>query len=143
MKVNSLKCGKEEVKMNNTINIVAQAFYGNKVGTSIKIENMDSFILGNLDGINSDYEKVDRTIVKIPNTDNLVIVYNKYFEENERKRKEDLFKNDNYILKPTATIPEINLELYSRCIVCRVNDNGEFESLRDGDFKKFEQYLAD
>ena len=86
---------------------------------------------------------VDRTIVKIPNTDNLVIVYNKYFEENERKRKEDLFKNDNYILKPTATIPEINLELYSRCIVCRVNDNGEFESLRDGDFKKFEQYLTD
>lgn len=129
--------------MNNTISIVAQAFYGNKVGTNIKIENMDSFILGNLDGINSIYEKVDRTIVKIPNTDNLVIVYNKYFEENERKRKEDLFKNDNYILKPTATIPEINLELYSRCIVCRVNDNGEFESLRNGDFEKFEQYLTD
>lgn len=127
----------------NMINIVAQAFYGNKVGTSIEVKNIDSFILGNLDGINASYEKVDRTIVKIPNTDNLVIVYNKYQEEDELKRKDELFKNKDYILKPTATIPEINFELYSRCIVCRVNDNGEFESLRDGDFEKFEKYLTD
>ena len=128
---------------NNLVSIVSQAFYGNKVGTAIKVENLDSFILGNLDGINASYEKVDRTIVKIPNTDNLVLVYNKYQEDEECKRKDELFENKGYTLKPTAIIPELNIKLYSRCIVCRVNDNGDIVSLQDGDFEKFEKYLMD
>ena len=129
--------------MNKNINVVAQAFYGNRTGTMINLDDVDSFILGNLDGINMPYEKVDRTIINLPNMDNVVIVYNKYQEEHDLKRKEDLFKNNNYKLKPTAIIPEYDMELYSRCIVCRINENGELESLQDGDYEKFVNYLAE
>ena len=131
--------------MNNTnkkINIVAQAFYGNRVGTEINKENVDRFILGCLDDSIEVTEKINRTIVKIPNTDN-VIVYNKYQEEEELNRKEKLLKDKNYILKPLVVIPEENIELYSRCIVGRINADGELESLKSGDYEKIVKYLAE
>ena len=129
--------------MNNTISIVAQAFYGNRTGTNIKKEDVDSFILGNLDGINGSNDIVNRTIVRVPNTDNIVIVYNKHEEEKRLKDKEDYFAKDNYELKPVVVIEEDGIEIYSRCIVCRINDNGELESLKDGDYEKFVNYLAE
>lgn len=129
--------------MNNMISIVAQAFYGNRTGTDIKKEDVDSFILGNLDGINGENEIVNRTIISVPNTDNIVIVYNKYEEEKRLKDKEEYFAKDNYELKPVVVIPENNIKLYSRCIVCRMNGNGELESLEKGDYEKFVNYLAE
>lgn len=125
-------------KDNNLISVVSQAYYGNKVGTEVNVDKVDNFILGYLHDFPIE-EPIDRTIVKVPNTENIVIVYNKYKEE----KKRDIKANEYHDLKPTAVIPEINFELYSRCIVCRMNDNGELESLQDGDFEKFEQYLAD
>ena len=88
-------------------------------------------------------EKIDRTIINIPNTDNLVIVYNKYNEEEALKRKEEAFAEDGYETKPLVTIPENNIKLYSRCIVCRMNENRELESLQNGDYEKFVKYLAE
>ena len=38
---------------------------------------------------------------------------------------------------------ESDIEIYSRCIVCRVNESGELESLREGDYEKFVKYLAE
>lgn len=132
--------------MNNvnksTISIVAQAFYGNRTGTEIKPERVDAFILGYMDDTIGKYEKVDRTIVSVPNTDNIVIVYNKYQEEERLQRKEELLNNEGYELKPVAVIPENNIEIYSRCIVCRI-DNGKLVSLQDGDYEKFAKYLAE
>ena len=32
-------------------------------------------------------------------------------------------------MKPLATIPELDLTLYSRCLVCRMNEDGTFASL--------------
>lgn len=132
--------------MNNVnksaISIVAQAFYGNRTGTEIKPERVDAFILGYMDDTIGKYEKVDRTIVSVPNTDNIVIVYNKYQEEERLQRKEELLNNEGYELKPVAVIPENNIEIYSRCIVCRI-DNGELVSLQDGDYEKFVKYLAE
>lgn len=131
--------------MNNTnkkINIVAQAFYGNRVGTEISREDVDRFILGYTDNHIKATEKVNRTIVRIPNTDN-VIVYNKYQEEEELNRKEELLKDKDYVLKPLVLITEENIEIYSRCIVCRMNAKGELESLQSGDYEKFVQYLAE
>lgn len=128
---------------NNLISIIAQAFYGNRVGTEIKKENVDRFILGILDNSIPISETVDRTIIPIPNMENLVIVYNKHQEGKKLKDKEEYFKNDGYELKPLAFIPEKNLEIYSRCIVCRINDKGELESLKEGDYEKFIKYLAE
>ena len=127
----------------NVIGIVSQAFYGNRVGTEVKKENIDSFILGYQSNDIPVTESVDRTIINIPNTDNIVIVYNKYEEEAALSRKEELLKEKDYVLKPLATIPEENVEIYSRCIVCRINENGELESLQKGDYEKFVKYLAE
>lgn len=128
---------------NNLISIIAQAFYGNRTGTEIKKENVDRFILGILDNSIPISETVDRTIIPIPNLENLVIVYNKHQEAQKLKDKVEYFKEDGYELKPLAFIPEENLEIYSRCIVCRMNDDGELESLEEGDYEKFIKYLAE
>ena len=39
------------------------------------------------------------------------------------------------------TIPELDLTLYSRCLVCRMNADGTFASLEKEDFEKFRQGL--
>ena len=87
-------------------------------------------------------EPVDRTIIRLPGSDNLVLVYNKYQEEERLVDKERALREDNYILKPVASIPEANLDIYSRCIVCRMNADGVFESLGEGDYEIWGRYLA-
>lgn len=119
---------------NNLLNIVAQAFYGNRVATEINKEDVDRFILGYIDNDIVVTEKIDRTMVKVPNTNDIVIVYNKYAEE-EAKNKG--FK------KPLVAIPSENIELHSRCIVCKVDEDGELDSLQREDFDKFMTYLAE
>lgn len=128
---------------NSLISIIAQAFYGNRTGTEIKKENVDRFILGVLDDSIPIVETIDRTVIPIPNLENLVIVYNKHQEGEKLKDKEKYLKEDGYELKPLAFIPEEKLEIYSRCIVCRVNEEGELESLEEGDYEKFVKYLAE
>lgn len=129
--------------MNNTINIIAQAFYGNRVATEIDKENIDSFILGYMDGEVPSEKSIDRTIIHIPNTDGIVIVYNKHEEERNRKLKDRALKEANYVMKPLAVIPEENIELYGRCIACRMNADGELESLKENDFDIIIKYLAE
>lgn len=128
---------------NNVIEVVAQAFYGNRVNTAIEKENVDRFILGYQSNDIPVTEPIDRTIVKVPNTDNIVIVYNKHEEEQAKSHREKLLKEENYILKPLATIEEENIKIYSRCIVCRIDENGELESLQKGDYEKIVMYLAE
>ena len=134
-------------KINNKMYIVAQGFYGNRTRTEIDREEVDHFILGYLDdSIAVSEEKIDRTIIHIPNTDNIVIVYNKYEEEEARQRKTELYATEKYTMKPLAIIAEDgenDIEIYSRCIVCRVNESGELEGLRESDYEKFTQYLAE
>lgn len=129
--------------MNNTIRVITQAFYGNKMETDIKKENIDRFILGYIDNSITINKKVDRTIVKIPNTDNIIIIYNKYQEEEELNRKNELLSNNNYVLNPLVIIPEHNIKIYSRCIACRINENGELESIQNEDYEKLVKYLSE
>ena len=117
---------------NNIINIIAQAYYGNRVATEINKEDIDRFILGYQDDSITVTEPIDRTVIHIPNTDGIVIVYNKYSEEGNKER-----------MKAVAVIPEENIELHSRCIACRMNADGELESLQEGDFEKLVKYLAE
>lgn len=119
---------------NNLMSIVAQGWYGNRTGTEVRKEEIDSFICN---------KTPDRTIIPIPNTENIVIVYNKYNEEEWQTRKNELFATENYQLKYTVYIPEKNIKLYSRCIVCRIDNEGELVSLEKGDYEKFVKYLAE
>lgn len=85
---------------------------------------------------------VDRTVIHLPESDDLVLIYNDHQETEWLEKKERAFKEDKYIIKPLATIPEMNLEVYSRCIVCRMTVDGECESLRDGDHEIWGRYLT-
>lgn len=129
---------------NKIIVIVAQEFYGNLTMTEIKEKNMDDFILGHLDErYNAEFfgDKIDRTIIDIPNT-NLVIIYNKYQEEERLELKAELFKGRENEAKATAIIPEKSLTIYSRCIVCRRNEDGSFDSIEDDDYNVITKYLV-
>lgn len=130
-------------KKNDLLKIVAQAFYGNRMRTEIEKEDIDGFILGYIDNSFEVREKIDRTIINVPNTDNIVIVYNKYQEEERLQRKKELLEEENYELKPLVVIAEKDIEIYSRCIVCRIDKDGNFESLQKEDYKKFMKYLAE
>lgn len=127
---------------NELICIISQAFYGNRTGTEIRRENIDRFILGYQTDDVDVTEAIDRTVIHLPGSDNLVLVYNKYQEEERLKVKERALREDNYVIKPLAAIPELNLEIYSRCIVCRMNADRVFESLAEGDFEIWDRYLA-
>ena len=71
-----------------------------------------------------------------------VEVHNKLFEEEQLKEKAEVYEKRGYVMKPLATIPELDLTLYSRCLVCRMNADGTFASLEKEDFEKFIDYLA-
>lgn len=123
--------------------VMMQAMYGNRTGMEIDPEDMDRLILGYLsDKLSIDKERVNRTIVRIPGSDNLVLIYNKLFEEEQLKEKAEVYEKRGYVMKPLATIPEFDLTLYSRCLVCRMNADGTFASLEKEDFEKFIDYLA-
>ena len=128
--------------MKKSIIIVAQAFYGNRTVTEISEDNMDRFILGYLSNELPITEKIDRSIIHVPGSDNIVFVYNKYEEEKSREDRDRFLEEDNWEMKPLAVIPEMDIKLYSRCIACRLNEDGAFESLEDGDFIKFMHYLT-
>lgn len=111
--------------------------------TTMQKEAVDYFILGYTglprEGVVN--EQIDRTIVRIPNEDNLVVLYNKHFEEREVHRKQEVLAEDNYVLMPTIHIDEIGLNLYSTCVVCRLAEDGSVKSIGADDYAKFQKYL--
>ena len=134
---------KELVKKESVLTIVTQAFYGNRVITGVKEDDLDALILGFVSPELFDGKEVNRTMVPVPGTNNLVFIYNKFREERALKSKERLLKEENYHKKPLAVIPEENLEIYSRCIVCRIDEFGNPASLQSEDYDKFMDYLAE
>ena len=122
--------------MNTTIKVMMQGFYGNRTITEIKEEDFDYVILGILDKklIPIENDKIDRSVIRIPSAEYIVIVYNKHQEEEKRR---------NTNINPIVNIPEANISLYSRCAICRMDNEGNFESLQTEDFDKFINYLAE
>ncbi len=99
-------------------------------------EGIDRFILGCMNAELAKEvikpEDIDRTIVRIPGAENLVLIYNKYQDKENKERG----------IRMTSNIPELGLVLNSRCIICRMDDEGTFASIEDEDFDKVMQYLA-
>ena len=137
------------MKKNDNMAILIQHFYGNRTVTFISPDDFDAIMLGHLDtklfDKTRDREKIDRTIIRIPDTENLVLVYNKYQEE-ECLKKLQQFIQEIYECKnrfnPSAVIPEKGIVLYSRCIVCRINEDGALVSLEQEDCPKVVKYLT-
>lgn len=121
----------------NTILVMMQGLYGNKVLTEISENNIDYILQGILDkkllGL---FHKPDRSIVEIPNS-NCVLVYDKYQEEEQIKNAEEF----GYSPKPLVIIPALNIKIYSRCFVCRISDNGKLTSLENEDIELISNYL--
>ena len=134
--------------------IVAQGFYGNRTGTEIRREEINYFLKGILSPelFPGEDKTVDRRIIKVPGSENVVIVYdqnqedkymNETFPEMLAKDGAEYFANTGREMKPwiSCIIPEIGVELHSRCFACRIDENGEFQSLEDGDGDVFIRYF--
>ncbi len=128
---------------NRLIKVVSQAFYGNRTGTEILPEEIDQIVLGWLDRklFLRMHEKIDRTIIRVPGTEKLVLIYNKYAEERSLEDKEQYIR-EGYKIKPLAAIPELEIVLYSRCVACRMDSDGTLRSLEKEDYDILWKYLA-
>ena len=142
------------MKKNDRIFIVAQQFYGNRTGTEINREDINFFLEGILSPelFPDEDNTVDRRIIRVPNTDNIVIVYDqnqedyyvnvkfpKHYARNAEKYKEQT--GGEFTMQVSCKIPELDFEIHTRCFACRIDENGEFQSLENGDGEKFTQYF--
>ena len=127
----------------NSINVIMQGFYGNRTFTEISTDEIDYKLQGIMDRklIPMDYE-ADRTIVRIPNS-KCVLVYNKHQESDTVKKNKKWFDEEGYTAKPLAYVPEENIEVYSRCLVCRMAEDGTLESIEKEDINVVFKYLAE
>ena len=124
------------------LTIMIQAIYGNQTITQIEPENLDALILGYLDYSLPVTEPIDRSFVRIPGSEELVLVYNRYREESRLEERDRLRREENYELKPLAVIPELDLRLYSRCAALRMQEDGTLTSILPGDEEVLCRYLS-
>lgn len=130
--------------------IIAQGLYGNRMMTFIDPEHFDALMLGYLDmgayESMRDEEKIDRTIIRVPDTENLVLVYNRFREEKRLRSLQEFIQtvriNKFDRFNPSAVIPEMGIVLYSRCIACRITEEGELVSVEQGDYEIVCRYLT-
>lgn len=78
----------ETVKKEKMLTIMIQAFYGNRNLTRVRESGFDQLILGIPAPEFYQENGIDRTIIPLEGTDHLVLVYNRYQEEERLKRKE-------------------------------------------------------
>ena len=138
------------MEKNNRIFIVAQQFYGNRTGTEIDRDDINFFLKGILspEFFPDEDKTVDRRIVRVPNTDNIVIVYDqnqedayvnvefpKMYKRHALEYKEHTGRE--FTMPVSCRIPELDFEIHTRCFACRIDENGEFQSLENGDGEKF------
>lgn len=122
------------------IGVIMQALYGNRTYMELDEKELDRVLQGCLtDRISLDY-KIDRTIVEIPDSP-CVIVYNKFQEEEMLKQVERWKEEEDYIATPLAIVKEKKIEIYSRCFMCRRNENNELCSILEEDSNLIMKYL--
>jgi len=78
---------------------------------------------------------IDRTYIPISHTENLFLLYNKYQEGNGIVSSKSG--------TPLFSIPEENITIYSRCLICRKDEAGQLVDLQEGDFEKVKAYLVE
>ena len=140
---------------NDSINIIAQFFYGNRTGTSIKKEHVDYFLRGCLGDYHpSDIKDVVRKVVHVPNSNDLVVVYDQTQEDEyvnvtfpaiyAEEGKEYLERCGKELkMHVSCEIPEIGFKIHTRCIACRMNSAGDFKDILPEDYSVVAQYFAE
>ena len=131
------------------IYIITQCFYGNRTGTEIKRNDAKRFIRGwQISVPDSFISDVELRTIPVPGDENIVIVYdqtqeNEYLHSDLARLAEERLKEfgeyPHYYI--TCSIPELGVELHTRCFACRIDGNGVFQSLEDGDEDKFIDYF--
>lgn len=133
------------------IYIVAQQFYGNRTATEIRRDEVDYFLQGMPSLPKA--KPVDRRVVKVPNSDHVVIVYDQNQEDEyvniefpEFYAKECAEYQEHtgkeLTMHVSCEIPELNFKIHTRCFACRIDHDGVFQSLADGDGKFVTKYFA-
>jgi len=130
------------MKKDELIFVIVQAFYGNRTGTEIRPSQIDGLILGYVPPFETIRRPIDRTIIRLPGSTQVVLIYNRFQEEEALAKKARYWEEDRYELKPLAVVPELNLELYSRCLACRMDEDGNLKSLKPEDRETMLKHLC-
>ena len=145
-----------DMNKEDTIYVVAQQFCGNRTGTSIERARIDHFLRGHMSDIfgPKDVEDVVLKTVRVPGSDKIVIVYDQTQEE-EYVNVEfpEIYAMSGASYKErwgeelkmpvSCEIPEIGFKIHTRCIACRMDENGVLQSLEKDDFEKFLHYFPE
>ena len=143
----------KEMNRVDVINVMAQQFYGNRTGTKIDRKYIDYFIRGCMDDYNPEEIKdVSRKVVLIPGSDNIVVVYDQT-QEDEYVNVDfpEIYARDGagYLerwgeelkIHVSCEIPEIGFKIHTRCIACRMGEDGVLQGLEEGDNEKVVRYF--
>ena len=132
-----------EVQNEDTIWVMAQAIHGNRASIEIYEKDIDGVLQGcPVDPPEDLRFPIDQTIVRIPDTEDLFLMYNKYQEGAMEMIRDELLVLNEHDLMPMAVILAEDLVVYSRCIVLRMDPKGQIGSLREEDVPKCIKYLA-
>lgn len=149
-------CKVEVATSDDNIFIISQCFYGNRTGTKIKRERIDHFLCGCIDDhdILDEVKDVDRKIVHLPNSENVVIIYDQtqedryvnilfpeYYANYGAEYKEHT--GNEMTMQVTCEIPEIDFKIHTRCFACRMDQNNVFQSLEGEDMDMFIHYFPE
>ena len=123
--------------------MIAQQFYGNCTYTSIRRDDVDFFLKGIISSelFCSEDVAVDRRIVRIPGFDNLAIVYDQIQEDRYVQvefpallaQKGEHYRQrwgEELPMQVSCKIPQLGFEIHTRCFACRIDEAGNFQSLR-------------
>ncbi|MDO4479407.1 MAG: hypothetical protein Q4B73_10320 [Lachnospiraceae bacterium] len=140
----------------DTIYIVSQYFYGNRTGTTIARDEVEYFVrvpLADYESEKEEFADLDIRIIPVPCTDNLVILYDQtaedryiniefpeHYAEYGSYYKEKF--GEEYTMHVACYIPEIDFTIHTRCIACRIDENGVYQSLQGEDFDYFMHYFT-
>lgn len=139
----------------DSISVIAQFFCGNRTETQIKRDWIDHFLRGQLSRElygPEDIQNVVRKAVRIPGSDSIVIVYDgtqedRYVQEVLpgilARDGADYLKHWREDMKQyvSCEIPEIGFRIHTRCIACRMDENGVLQSLKEEDHAKVIRYF--
>ena len=133
----------------NRFFVITQCFYGNRTGTDVEREHIDHVLRGYLGLYESaNVADVVRKAIHVPGSDNIVIVYDQTQEDHyvnvefpEIYAREGVDYLDHWgeelKMQVSCEIPELNITLHTRCFACRMDENGELQSIEEDDVEKF------
>ena len=140
---------------NNSIFIISQFFYGNRTGTEVERDWVDHFLRGHISREHYspiDVQDVVRKTVRVPGSENIVIVYDQTQEDRYVNVEfPEIYAEDGaeYLARwgeelkmhVSCEIPEIGFKIHTRCFACRMDKNGVLQSLEGDDYRQFIHYF--